>query len=163
VHVSASVGVALFPQHSDHADGLVRKADLALYRAKQDGRGRFRLFEPAMDDEVQARRRLDGELRRALEGAEFILHYQPQVSLATDRVEGVEALVRWRHPERGLVPPGEFIPAAEASGLIRPLGAWVLREACRQARAWRDAGLGLGAGDGGEPLAGAAPPRRHAL
>jgi diguanylate cyclase (GGDEF)-like protein len=143
VHVSASVGVALFPQHSDHADGLVRKADLALYRAKQDGRGRFRLFEPAMDDEVQARRRLDGELRRALEGAEFILHYQPQVSLATDRVEGVEALVRWRHPERGLVPPGEFIPAAEASGLIRPLGAWVLREACRQARAWRDAGLEL--------------------
>jgi len=143
VHVSASVGVALFPHHCDHADGLVRKADLALYRAKRDGRGRFRLFEPAMDAEVQVRRRLDRELRRALDGGEFILHYQPQVSLAADRVESVEALVRWRHPERGLVPPVEFIPAAEASGLIRPLGAWVLSEACRQARAWRDAGLEL--------------------
>ncbi len=143
VHISASVGVAVFPHHSDHADGLVRKADLALYRAKQEGRGRSRLFEPAMDDEVQARRRLESELRRALECEEFVLHYQPQVNLATDRVESVEGLVRWRHPERGLVPPGEFIPAAEASGLIRPLGAWVLSEACRQARAWRDTGLDL--------------------
>ncbi len=143
VHVSASVGVAVFPEHSKHADGLVRKADLALYRAKQDGRGRSRFFEPAMDAEVQARRRLERELRRALKRDEFTLHYQPQVNLMTDRVESVEALVRWRHPERGLVLPGEFIPAAEASGLIRPLGAWVLAEACRQARAWRDAGLEL--------------------
>ena len=143
VHVSASVGVAVFPHHSTHADGLVRKADLALYRAKQEGRGRSRLFEPAMDAEVQARRRLERELRRALERNEFVLHYQPQVNLATDHVESVEVLVRWRHPERGLVSPGEFIPAAEASGLIRPLGAWVLNEACRQAKAWCDAGLEL--------------------
>ena len=96
-----------------------------------------------MDEEAQARRRLERELRQALERGEFVLHYQPQLELATGRFVGVEALVRWNHPERGLVPPGEFIPAAEANGLIRPLGAWVLREACRQAKAWRERGWDL--------------------
>ena len=143
VHVSASVGIALSEGEPDQADELIRKADLALYKAKREGRGRFSSFEPSMDTEVQARGRLERELRAALDKGEFVLHYQPQVDLRTGRVDSVEALVRWRHPARRLVPPGEFIPVAEASGLIRPLGAWVLGEACRQARAWRDEGLRL--------------------
>lgn len=143
VHVSASVGIAFFEGDPEHADELFRKADLALYRAKREGRGRFTSFEPSMDTEAQARRRLERELRTALDKREFVLHYQPQVDLRTGRVDSVEALVRWRHPGHGLVLPGEFIPAAEASGLIRPLGAWVLGEACRQARAWQAEGLEL--------------------
>ena len=137
VHAAASVGVALFPEDGDDPDELVRRADLALYRAKGEGRGRFRFFEPAMDEEVRARQRLQQELRRALERGQFLLHYQPQLGLPRAAAAGVEALLRWRHPTRGLVPPGEFVPAAEASGLIVPLGAWALREACRQAAAWR--------------------------
>ena len=124
---------------------------------RRQGRDQLRFFEPAMDEEAQARRRLERELRQALERGEFVLHYQPQLELATGRFAGVEALVRWHHPERGLVPPGAFIPAAEASGLIRPLGAWVLREACRQANAWR--GARLGAVRRGQPLAGPAAPQ----
>ena len=143
VHVSASVGIAVFEGDPELADELVRKADLALYRAKREGRGRFSFFESSMDAEVQARGRLVRELRAALDKAEFVLHYQPQIDLRTGHVDSVEALVRWRHPERGMVLPDEFIPAAEASGLIRPLGAWVLGKACRQARAWQDEGLEL--------------------
>ena len=142
-YISASVGVAVSLNGTEHEDELIRQADVALYRAKQDGRGRFRLFEPEMDAEVQARQRLERELRDALERGEFALHYQPQLDLRTHRVDSVEALVRWQHAGRGLVPPGEFIAAAEASGLIRPLGAWVLSEACRAAQAWRDAGLNV--------------------
>ena len=141
--ISTSIGIALFPQDGQDPDTLLQHAELALYRAKAQGRGQYRFFEPAMDDEAQARRRLERELRQALERGEFVLHYQPQLELASGRLVGVEALVRWNHPERGLVPPGEFIPAAEANGLIRPLGAWVLREACRQATAWRERGWDL--------------------
>ena len=143
VHISASIGIALSEGEPDGADELIRKADLALYKAKREGRGRFSAFEPSMDTEVQARGKLERELRAALDKGEFVLHYQPQVDLRTGRVDSVEALVRWRHPARKLVLPGEFIPVAEASGLIRPLGAWVLGEACRQARAWQDEGLQL--------------------
>jgi diguanylate cyclase (GGDEF)-like protein/PAS domain S-box-containing protein len=143
VHVSASVGVALFPRDGEDPDTLLKNADLALYRAKAEGRARSRLFEPVMDEEAQARRRRERELRLALERDELVLHYQPQLELAGDRFAGAEALVRWRHPERGLVMPGEFIPLAEANGLIHQLGEWVLREACRQARAWRERGWRL--------------------
>ena len=138
-----SIGIALFPQDGQDPDTLLKNADLALYRAKAQGRDRFACSSRRMDEEAQARRRLEHELRQALERGEFVLHYQPQLELATGRFAGVEALVRWHHPERGLVPPGEFIPVAEASGLIRPLGAWVLREACRQAKLWRGRGWEL--------------------
>ena len=143
MQISTSIGVALFPQDGQDPDTLLQHAELALYRAKAQGRGQYRFFEPAMDDEAQARRRLERDLRQALEQGDFVLHYQPQLDLASGRLVGAEALVRWNHPERGLVPPGEFIPAAEANGLIRPLGAWVLREACRQATAWRERGWDL--------------------
>lgn len=138
VHAAASIGISLFPHDGHDPAELLKNADLALYRAKGEGRFRFRFFEPAMDAEIQARKRLDLELRQALEGHQFILEYQPQLDLASGRFGGVEALVRWRHPGRGLVLPEEFIPFAEASGLIRPLGEWVLYEACRQGQAWRD-------------------------
>lgn len=147
VQVSASLGIALLTPDDEEveADELLRRADLALYRAKQEKRGgrRIRLFEPAMEREARARRTLERELREALDRGEFALHYQPQFDLATSRITGVEALLRWHHPERGVVAPGEFVGAAEASGLIRPLGAWVLSEACRQACAWRNEGLSL--------------------
>ena len=143
IQTSTSIGIALFPQDGQDPDTLLQHAELALYRAKAQGRNQFRFFEPAMDEEAQARRRLERELRQALERGEFVLHYQPQLELASGRLAGVEALVRWNHPERGLVLPGAFIPAAEANGLIRPLGAWVLREACRQATAWRERGWDL--------------------
>ncbi len=143
VHASASLGIAVFPQDGQDVDTLLKNADLALYRAKSEGRGRFHFFEPAMDETAQTRRRLERELRQALEGDELMLHYQLQLELATGRFVGVEALVRWNHPERGLVMPDEFIPLAEATGLIRPLGEWVLQEACRQARTWREKGWQL--------------------
>lgn len=140
-HVSASFGVALAPRDGADGEALLKAADLALYRAKAEGRGGVRFFEPGMDAQARARRRLEGELRLALERGELVLHYQPQLDLRAGRFTGVEALVRWRHPERGLVPPAEFVPLAEATGLIRPLGTWVLRAACRQAAAWRETGL----------------------
>jgi diguanylate cyclase (GGDEF)-like protein/PAS domain S-box-containing protein len=140
VRAAASIGIALFPDDGRDPAGLLKNADLALYRAKSEGRNRFRFFEAAMDAEVRARRRLEADLRRALEREEFVLEYQPVLDLASGRFTGVEALVRWRHHGRGLVQPSEFIPVAEASGLIRPLGEWVLQEACRQAAAWQERG-----------------------
>jgi predicted signal transduction protein with EAL and GGDEF domain len=115
---------------------LLRNADLALYAAKADGRGRFRLFERHMDADLQARRTLELDLRQALQGNEFELFYQPIVSVARRTVCGFEALLRWRHPTRGLVPPDRFIPQAEAAGLLVPIGAWVLRHACMEAATW---------------------------
>ena len=146
VHASASLGIALFPGDGHGPADLLRSADLALYRAKQEGRRRYQLFNRAMDAEAQTRRRVERELRSALERGELSLYYQPQLDLETDRFTAVEALVRWHHPKRGLVLPGEFVPVAEASGLIHHLGAWVLREACCQAQAWREHGLTLAMG-----------------
>ncbi|HZF76751.1 MAG TPA: EAL domain-containing protein [Acetobacteraceae bacterium] len=136
VIVGTSVGVAVAPQDGRDADTLLKNADLALYRAKHDGRGRCRFFEPGMDARVQARRLLEMDLRRALSTTEFEVHYQPIVEVASRRITGFEALVRWRHPERGLVSPAEFIPLAEEIGLIVQLGEIVLRRACREAAAW---------------------------
>ena len=136
VAIGASVGVALYPSDARAADVLLRHADLALYRAKHDGRGVYRFFEPAMDDRLQQRRVIEQELRTALLRDELRLHYQPLLDSATLAVEGFEALVRWQHPTRGFVSPAEFVPIAEECGLIAQLGRWVLETACAEAASW---------------------------
>ncbi len=136
VVIGASVGVAAAPSDGEDADELLKKADMALYRAKGDGRGAFHFFERAMDEQLQARRALELDLRRALQAGEFELFYQPLYHLGDERVTGCEALLRWRHPDRGMVSPADFIPLAEEIGLIVPLGEWVLREACAEAAGW---------------------------
>ena len=136
VNIGLSVGVALAPTDGQDPEQLVRAADMALDRAKDEGRGTFCFFEPGMDACMQARRELERDLRQALAAGQFELHYQPLVALDRDRISAFEALVRWHHPSRGLVSPAEFIPLAEEIGLIVPLGEWVLMEACREAASW---------------------------
>ncbi len=137
VVTSASIGIALSLQGYERAEDIVRDADTAMYRAKADGKARHRVFDEAMHHTAVARLTLESELRRAVDRQEFEVHYQPVVSLQSGRIEGFEALVRWNHPTRGLVSPNEFIPLAEETGLINPLGLWVLREAANQAKAWQ--------------------------
>ena len=132
----ASIGIVIAPRDGSDASSLMKRADLALYRAKADGRGLYRVFEAAMDTEIQARRKLERELREALQLNQFTLHYQPIIATSDQRVTGFEALVRWQHPERGLVPPSEFIPVAEEIGLMDQIGKWVLRQACQDAVRW---------------------------
>lgn len=136
VTTSASVGIALGPLASEGADVLMKNADLALYRAKQDGRNTFRFFEPAMDAALQRRRRLEHELRQALARKELYIDYQPQFDLGSGKLSGYEALVRWWHPVEGDIPPTIFIPIAEETGLIAPLGEWILQTACAYATTW---------------------------
>lgn len=136
VIIGTSVGIAIAPDDGTSVDQLLKNADLALYRAKSDGRGVYRFFEPAMDAKMRTRRALELDLRRALANDEFDLFYQPLVNLTAREVVGFEALLRWRSPERGLVPPNDFIPLAEDMGLIAPLGAWVLKKACAEAMTW---------------------------
>ena len=139
VDIGCSVGVALVPEgEAVDADTLLKQADMALNRAKQSGRGRYTFFQQAMDDAMQSRRALELDLRRALAFRQFELLYQPQIDLADEGVTGMEALIRWNHPERGQVQPGDFIPLAEETGLIVPIGEWVIRQACADARQWDD-------------------------
>ncbi|TXH32460.1 MAG: GGDEF and EAL domain-containing protein [Rhodospirillaceae bacterium] len=136
--IGTSIGISLFPGDGDKGDELVRAADTALYRAKSAGRGTFRFFEAQMDMRLQERRLLERDLRQALATNQLEVHYQPLVDCDQVKVLGFEALVRWTHPERGSISPAEFIPLAEESGLIIPLGAWVLRTACTEAATWPD-------------------------
>ncbi len=136
LHIGASIGVALFPNDGREPDVLFKNADLALYRSKAEGRGCYHFYEPGMDERMQARRTLEIDLRRALAMKQFEVEYQPQIELATNRIVGFEALIRWRHPERGRVSPADFIPLAEEIGVIVPIGEWVLRTSCKQAAGW---------------------------
>ena len=141
--VAASVGIAIFPSDGTTTDDLLRNADTAMYKAKEQGRGTHVFFKAEMTAAARRRAELDRELRRALDEEQFVLYYQPQLDLASGRITGAEALVRWIHPARGLVPPGHFIPVAEDTGLIERLGDWVLRDACAQFVGWQAEGLPL--------------------
>jgi diguanylate cyclase (GGDEF)-like protein/PAS domain S-box-containing protein len=138
VMVDTSIGIAIAPNDGVEPDGLLKAADMALYGAKADGRGTYRFFEAAMDMRMKARRELEIALRQALALGQFELHYQPLVNVDDRRITGCEALLRWNHPERGMISPAEFIPVAEEIGLIVPLGEWVLRKACNDAATWPD-------------------------
>ncbi|HLQ27201.1 MAG TPA: EAL domain-containing protein [Acidiferrobacterales bacterium] len=140
LHVTASIGISIYPEGGVDADTLIRSADTAMYNAKEKGRNNYQFFKQNMNVRAIERRSPEGSLRGALERREFVLHYQPKISLETGAITGAEALIRWLHPERGLVPPAQFVSIAEDCGLIVPIGQWALREACLQARAWQDAG-----------------------
>jgi predicted signal transduction protein with EAL and GGDEF domain len=141
LHVTASIGLSIYPDDGLDAETLIKNADTAMYQAKENGRQSFQFFAPVMNVRAVERQSIEEGMRGALERHEFALHYQPKVDLKTGAITGAEALIRWTHPTRGPVSPAEFIPIAEDCGLILPIGAWVLREACAQSRAWLDAGL----------------------
>lgn len=141
LHLTASIGIATYPDDGNEAATLIQNADSAMYDAKACGRDSYQFFKPELTVRAVERQWLEDGLRHAMERKEFVLHYQPKLNLATGAIIGVEALIRWRHPQRGLMPPAQFIPIAEECGVIVRIGRWVLREACLQARAWQEAGL----------------------
>jgi diguanylate cyclase (GGDEF)-like protein/PAS domain S-box-containing protein len=141
--INVSIGMSTYPTDGRDAESLMNNADTAMYEAKQHGRNNYQFFRGEMHARVAERQLLEADLRYALGRNEFLLHYQPKINLQTGQITGVEALIRWAHPQRGIVYPGKFVPIAEECGLILPMGRWVLLEACRQARAWSDAGLGV--------------------
>jgi predicted signal transduction protein with EAL and GGDEF domain len=143
LNITTSIGISVYPDDGDDAETLIKNADTAMYEAKGNGRNGIQFFRSEMNVRAVERQSTEQALRVAMEREEFVLHYQPKVDLATGAVTGAEALIRWMHPTRGLVPPYEFIPIAEQSGLIVPIGRWAVREASRQMRTWREAGMPL--------------------
>jgi len=144
LHVTASIGVSVYPDDGMDSETLIKNADTAMYQAKENGRQSYQFFKPAMNVRAVERQSIEESLRTALQRNEFSVHYQPKINIQTGRISGAEALLRWTHPTQGAISPSRFIPVAEDCGLILPIGNWVLREACKQARAWMDAKLPLG-------------------
>ena len=141
LHIGISIGISIYPDDGKDAETLIKCADTAMYHAKENGRNNYKFFEQKMNVRAVHRQSIEASLRRALDRQEFVLHYQPKINLESGLIVGVEALIRWQHPERGLLLPAQFVSIAEDCGLILPIGRWVLREACRQAQAWWQAGL----------------------
>jgi predicted signal transduction protein with EAL and GGDEF domain len=141
LHIKTSIGIAVYPRDGQDAETLLRNADAALYRTKQQGKNNYQFYTSTMNAEASEMLRLETLLHYALERREFVLYYQPQINIKTREICGIEALVRWQHPELGLVYPNKFIPLAEENGLIIPIGEWVLQTACSQNKAWQNAGL----------------------
>jgi len=138
--VTPSIGISMYPDDAEHMELLLRNADAAMYLAKEKGRDNFQFFTEKLHQTLAKKLKLESELRKALDRDQFTLYYQPKINLGTGRIMGMEALIRWQHPELGLVPPNQFLPLAEESGLIVPIGEWVIRTACKQAKAWHEAG-----------------------